>query len=293
MSAQVTGWAGAAGAPQLLAGAAALLIAAAAATAAPALTPAGRWLQRVEQRAIAGRARGGPVEDASRGGGQHVLVAAAGAAAGWLLGGAVGALVVVAALAGSLRLRAQLTAQRRTAALERDVAPLARSMADALRGGRSLRGALLDAAGDRALSGAMRTELARVAARLQHGESTTAGIAQLGAAGGPSLRLLAGAAALHSETGGRLAGELERLAGHAERAARADDERAAATAQARATVRMVGALPLLALAGGELLGGGLIGSIGSSPAGLALLFAGFTLQLAAVLAARAIVGPAR
>lgn len=216
-----------------------------------------------------------------------------GAAAGSLLAGAPGALGGAGVTVAAMRSRGVAAQRRRSRQLERDVPALARSLGDSLRGGHSLRVALVEAASDAALGAAMREHLRPISAGLQHGASLPSALDRLAEGGGALMRLTAGTMALHSQTGGRLVSELQLLAEHADRAARAENDRAAATSQARATVRVVSALPLLALAGAELLGGGLLVSISRSPLALALLAVAFMLEIAAVVVVRAIVGSER
>ena len=120
--------------------------------------------------------------------------------------------------------------------------------------------------------------------------SRSAPLATLADSGGASLRLLCGTVAMHVDAGGALASELDRLATRAEASQRVEEERHAATAQARATVRVVAALPLLAMGGAQLASPGFLGQIVANPLALGLLVLGLLLEVVAVLTARAIVG---
>lgn len=215
------------------------------------------------------------------------------AAIGGLLGYAgAGLLGVPAGVIGGLLVARALRrahARRALRASERAVGSFARSTADAIRGGQSLRGALALSAEDLSVPAALRARLRRSAAAMQRGAPTAHVLEELARGGGPQLTLLVAIVALHAEHGGRLAVALERLAGDADHAATLDDERATATAQARATVRTVAALPLIALVGAQALGGDLLGSVAAHPAALALLLLGLGLELIAVLIAQRLV----
>lgn len=213
----------------------------------------------------------------------------AGAAVGWAVLGSPG--IVLGAILGIGAGRAGAArSQRRAARLrERGVGALARSLSDAVRAGHSVRGALHAAALDQAVPAALRRVVVQGDAALQRGAPLPAALRHLGAQGGPQLVLLCAVVALHAERGGRLPYALDRLAEDADRAVRLDEERAAATAQARATVRTVAALPLLALAGAQLVGGDLLGAVAEHPASLALLITGLALEVAAVVIAQRLV----
>lgn len=229
-------------------------------------------------RALASRARGG-----------RAPVVVAGAAIGWALLGAIGVVAGAGVAIVAVRQLMATGRSRAARARERGVGALARSIADGIRGGRSIRAALQQAATDRSVTGALRTEVGRADAALIRGTTLPAALADLGRAGGPQLTLLAAITALHAERGGALARELDALADDADRAVRLDEERASSTAQARATVRTVAALPIFALAAAQLLGGNLLGSVAGHPAALALLVVGLLLEVVAVLVARSLV----
>lgn len=218
-----------------------------------------------------------------------LVVGVVGALVGWALVGALGlpagAVIAVVGTRAAGRAGHQRAARR----CERGVGALARSLADAIRAGQSVRAALHAAAGDRAVPPALRDAVQRVDAALLRGATLPEALRRLAAGAGPQLTLLCAIVALHAERGGRLPQALDQLAEDADRAVRLDEERAAATAQARATVRTVAALPLLALAGAQLLGGNFLAAVGRKPISLALLLTGLTLEAAAVLIARRLV----
>lgn len=156
-----------------------------------------------------------------------------------------------------------------------------------------MRGAIAQVAADGSIGPALRSDLHLLAGVIERGGAVGDGLVWLGGRGGPGLRVVCGTVAVQRETGGALAGSLDRLARAGDAAARLEHERAAATSQARATVRTVAALPVIALAGAELTSGGLLARVATQPLALALLIAGLVLELAAVFAVRAIVGSSR
>lgn len=222
----------------------------------------------------------------------HVAPVIVGALVGWALLGTAGFAVGAIGSAGTRRLAATRGARRGVRQRERGVGALSRSLADAVRAGHSVRGAIHAAAGDPAVPNPLRHDLVEMDAALLRGAGLPAALQRLGRSGGPQLVLLSAVVALHAERGGRLPHALDRLADESDRAVRLDEERAAATAQARATVRTVAALPLLALAGAQLLGGDLLSAVAAHPASLALLACGLGLELAAVVIAQRLVADA-
>lgn len=222
--------------------------------------------------------------------GRHAAAWLAGLAAGLLVAGLPVAMLAAAAAAGASVLRSRRAAAEARRRHEAAVPALARSLADALRGGSSVRAALGAAAADLAVPAVLRHAVRSEAAALAAGAGLPASLGRLACAGGPSMRLLCGTVALHLHAGGALASQLDRLATGAEAARRVDDDRHAATAQARATVRVVAALPLLAMAAAHVASPEFFGQILGNPVALALLLAGVVLEAVAILAARAIVG---
>lgn len=203
------------------------------------------------------------------------------------------ALVVGPSAVAASMLRGRRARRRQARACELGVPALARVLADALRGGASVRGALVGAAEDRSIGAALRAVLVRHAGALTAGAPLRSALRSLSGEGGPALRLLCGTVALHIDAGGRLSFELERLATAADDARRVEEDRIAATAQARATLRVVAALPLLALVGAQLASPAFLATVAANPIALALLLLGLTLEVVAFLAARAIVGTGR
>jgi tight adherence protein B len=125
---------------------------------------------------------------------------------------------------------------------------MALSIADALGGGHSLRGAITEAA--EGLDGAAGQELGRVAAELAVGARTEDALEGMRArVGSPAMGTIVAATVLQRQAGGDLARLLRQTARAFEDQARVEGEARAATAQARFTGLIVVLLPL----GGALL----------------------------------------
>jgi tight adherence protein B len=192
----------------------------------------------------------------------------AGALAAFLAGAAVaGPLAsVVLAAAGPWTVSRILGARRRRyrRAVDGGVAAMALALADALGGGHSLRGALMEAAGG--VDGAAGYELRRTAGELAAGATTEEALEAMRARV-PSARLEAVVAAclLQRRAGGDLARLLRESARAMEDQARLEDEVRSATAQARFTGLIVVLLPL---------GGGLLAEL-ASPGWFAGLWSSF------------------
>jgi tight adherence protein B len=214
------------------------------------------------------------------------LVSAAGlAAAGWLVGGiALGVLAGVAGPAvaiGALRVRRRAYSR----ALERGAASAARALADALAAGHAVRGAV--AAASEGVPGAAGVELRRTATALAFGVPTEGALEALRRrATTPAWDAIVAGILLQREAGGDLAGLLRDLAEALESAARAERDARAATAQARATARIVLALPIAAAALTELVSPGFAARMLAHPASTALVVLAASLQLVAVVAVR-------
>jgi tight adherence protein B len=198
-------------------------------------------------------------------------------AAGWLLGGPW--LGVPAALAGPVAIVAVVRARRRRWREElRQAAPAcARTMADSLGAGRSIRTAIADAAA--AAEGAAAHELGAAAWALEIGTPTDAALLALRArARSHAWDTVVAAVLLQRDAGGDLAGLLRELAASAEAAVRAERDARAATAQARFTAWLVLAMPLAGAVVAELVAPGVAASLVANPlsaslAALALVFA--------------------
>lgn len=205
-------------------------------------------------------------------------------AAGWLLaGGLVGA---IAAAAGPW-LAGRAVALRRfrwQAELAAAAPVVGRTLADALAGGHSVRGALAEA-GSGAIDGAAGVELAAAARALALGERTEVVLERLRLrASHPSWDALVAAVLLQREAGGDLAGLLRGLAAAQEDAARVEADARGLTAQARFTARLVAGMPLAAAGLAELTSPGYAASLARSPLSLVLAVMALTLVAIALVA---------
>jgi tight adherence protein B len=192
------------------------------------------------------------------------VAAAALLAAGWLVGGV--ALGFVAALAGPAAVVAVTRARRRRwrEELRRSAPACARTIADALGAGRSIRAAITDAAA--AAEGAAAHELGTAARALAVGEPTDAVLVRLRArAGSHAWDTLTAAVLLQRDAGGDLAALLRELAASGEAADRAERDARAATAQARFTAWLVLGLPLAGAVLTELSSPGFATSLLANP----------------------------
>jgi len=215
------------------------------------------------------------------------LLAGALLAGGWLVAGPLPALVLAAGapLAG----RAVLRARRRRwrAELAAGAPVIARALADALSGGHSVRGALVEVARREGVPGAAGAELARVARALAIGERTDGVLEALRArAGAPAYDALVAAILLQREAGGDLAGRLRELAVALEDAARTALDAHAVTAQARFTGTLVAGLPAGAAMLAELAHPGLVAAMLHFGLSAALLVAAALFQVLGLLVVR-------
>jgi tight adherence protein B len=181
--------------------------------------------------------------------------------------------------------------ERYRRAVERSVPEVATAIADAISGGRSLRGALAGASSS--LEGPAATELARLGAELELGASTAEALGAMRARL-RSARVDGLATALLSQqgTGGDLALLLRRLALAAAERDRVEDEARTATTQARFTGLLVVAMPAGATVFAELLEPGFVSRVLGEPASAAMLLAAGALQLAGFTAIRRLGRPA-
>ena len=168
--------------------------------------------------------------------------------------------------------------ERYRRAVERSVPEVATAIADAISGGRSVRGALAGASSS--LEGPAAVELARLAAELELGASTGEALAAMRRRL-RSARVDALVTALLSQqgAGGDLAGLMRRLAAAAADRDRVDDEARTATTQARFTGLLVVALPAGATVFAELLEPGFVSQVLTEPAAAAMLIMAAALQL--------------
>ncbi len=182
---------------------------------------------------------------------------------------------------------AGLTLRRRRArylrGVEAGIGDLALSIADGLAGGRSLRGAIAEAAST--AEGPASAELSRVRADLELGRPTTAALRDL-AARVRSARVDSLCAALLSQrmAGGDLAGLMRNFAAASAEHDRAVADARSATAQARFTGVLVAAMPAGAAVFAELLEPGFVAAMLAQPASALILALAVALQAGGFLA---------
>jgi tight adherence protein B len=210
--------------------------------------------------------------------------AAAFGCAALFLGPLAGVVLALAApLAVSRVLRARRLAYRR--AVERDAPAIALAVADALSGGRSLHGALVDASAT--LGGAGGAELRRVSAELAAGQSTGEALEALRLrCFSPAIDAIVAASLVQHRSGGNLGALLRRLARSFEDQQRLADEVRVATAQARFTGLLVVALPLGGGALAELASPGLVAGLAGSALTAWLVALALGLQIAGAVLIR-------
>jgi tight adherence protein B len=200
----------------------------------------------------------------------------------------------VLALAGPAAAAWALTARRARyrRGVERGVSEIATAVADALAGGRSVRGALAAAAAS--LEGPPGVEMARLRADLDLGSSTSEALAALQRRL-RSPRVDSFVAALLSQQlgGGDLAGLLRRYAAAAAERDRVAADARAATSQARFTGLLVVAMPTGAALFAELIEPGFVGNLLADPVATVLLALAAGLQVAGFAAIRRLsrIGP--
>ena len=218
------------------------------------------------------------------------VAAAALLAAGWLVGGVV--VGVLAALSGPAIVLAITRARRRRwrEELRRAAPGCARTMADALGAGRSIRTAIADAAAG--AEGAAGHELRTAARALALGEPTDTVLVRLQLrARSHEWSTLTAAVLLQRDAGGDLAGLLRELAASGEAAERAERDARAATGQARFTAWLVLGLPVAAAVVTELAAPGFAVSLLANPQSAWFAALAAVLQLAALICIRRLARP--
>ncbi len=175
--------------------------------------------------------------------------------------------------------------ERYRAAVDAGAADMALALADALSGGHSLRGAVMEAAAG--LDGSPGRELRRVAAELALGARTEDALeAMRGRVPSHGLETIVAAAPAQRGAGGDLGGLLRDCARALEAQARLDGEVRAATAQARFTGLIVVLMPVGGALFAELASPGYLREISSSFLTAWLAGIAFAMQLAAAAAIR-------
>jgi tight adherence protein B len=154
-----------------------------------------------------------------------------------------------------------------------------------LAAGHAVRGAV--AVAGEGMAGPAGVELRRTAAALRLGVPTDGALEALRRrAGTPAWDAIVAGILLQREAGGDLAGLLRDLAGALEAAERAERDARAATAQARATGRIVLGLPVAAAALAELAAPGFAGRLLARPGSAALTGLAAALGVLGMLAMR-------
>jgi tight adherence protein B len=205
-------------------------------------------------------------------------------AGGWLLGGPLTGLGMAVAGPWAAVTAVRTRRRRYRSELRRDAPLIARSLADGLAGGHSVRGAVAEAARAGGLTGPAALELSAAARRLELGEPTAAVLEQLRArAGVRAFDTIVAAVLVQARAGGDLARLLRDLAVALEDATRLEGDARAATAQARFTGLLVSVLPLGAAALAELASPGYLASLLAAPLTAWLLGCAAVLQLAALV----------
>lgn len=206
-------------------------------------------------------------------------VVAAGVA-GALLSGPVAAVLLAGAAPAAVKAAARERRRRTRRALAAGVPHAARSLADAFGAGHAITGALGQAAGG--TQGPAGKRLAAAAEAVALGAPVEAALeAMRSDAGEPAWDSLVSAVLLQRAIGGDLPALLRTLAAGAEKSARAEAGARATLAQATATARLIGTLPLGAAILTELVAPGTFAAIASRPAALALLTVSAALGLLA------------
>lgn len=203
-----------------------------------------------------------------------MLLAAGGAV--WLVRQPLAAPVAAAAVLGGALAWIRTADRRYAERIARQLAGVAQHLASGLSAGLSLRQALTRAARDAPEPSA--GELRRVVRELEMGARVEAALEGLAArVGEPSLTVLVTAILVQRRAGGNLARALANLAERLDERVRLDRELRSATAQARLTAWMVGALPFGAGVLTELAAPGTIArTLGQGP-GLVLLLVALVL----------------
>ena len=197
--------------------------------------------------------------------------------------GAVLAVLAPALVGGLLRARRE----RWRDALAGGAPLVARSLADALAGGHSTRGAIAEAARAGGTGRASDAELRAAARALALGAPNEDVLVELRRrAGSPSWEVLVAAVLLQREAGGDLARLLRTIAADLEEARRVQAEARAASAQARFTAWLVAGLPLGAGVLAELGRPGTLAEVLGKPVPATMLVVAVVLEATAALLVR-------
>lgn len=225
--------------------------------------------------------------DESFGGGRVLAgTLCAGAVAGFSLLGLAGVPLGMLAAPAAVRWALGWRRRRHAAQLDAGAAELAQALASSLAAGRSVRGALLTAAG--ATPRPLSDEIERVAIDLTLGRGTEDALAALRWRTGSSrVESLAGAISLHRGSGGDLVRLMRELAEAFRDRDRALRDARSASAQARFTAVVVAAIPLVVAVVLELTSAGAVsGALRLLPTALMLAVSASLMGFGVVLSRR-------
>ena len=202
---------------------------------------------------------------------------------GWFFFGLVGACIGAALAPACANRVIRARRARYRAAVDAGAADIAVTLADALSGGHSLRGAIVSAAGS--VAGSPGNELRRVAGELELGAPTDDALeAMRSRIGSSAIDVIVAGALMQRRAGGDLAQLLRSAARSFEDEARLLGEVRAATAQARFTGTVVVLLPLGGAGLAELASPGFVAGLASSPLSAWLVGMAIAMQVAAAYA---------
>jgi len=176
---------------------------------------------------------------------------------------------------------------RRRGAVTAGASLVGRAIADGLDAGLSVRRAITEAARPAAVDGPAGAELHAVAARLDAGDPLASALdGWRRRTDEPAHATLVAGLLLHGEAGGELAEVLRGQAASLDRARRQAAEAESAIVQARAAARIVGGIPVLAMAAALVLAPSTVQQMTSTPLGAILVVAAVGLQAVALVAVR-------
>jgi tight adherence protein B len=217
-----------------------------------------------------------------------VVAAASLLAGGWIVLGPLPGMVLGASAPAAVGKAIAWRRSRWRRELAAGAGVAARALADALAGGHSVRGAIGEAGSG--LPGAAGEELRDAARALALGERTEHVLERLrGQAGSAAWDAIVAAIALQRTSGGDLARLLRDLALAIDERVRSEADARAATAQARMTAWIVGALPAGAAAIAQLADPSALGTLTATGPSTALACAALVCEVAGVVVVRAIV----
>ena len=236
-------------------------------------------LARVGVVAVPGRAAGRPALDLAR---LARWAPPVGALAGWLIAAVPGAVAGLAAAVAAPRVWERRRAVARAALLEDQLAEAVSSLAAGMRAGLSLTRAIAFAADE--AEEPLAASLASVADRVDLGTPLDVALQEWAHVSGSSdARLLAGVLDLHRRTGGELPAVLDGVASTLRERRAAAREVRALTAQARLSGAILGLLPIGFFLFLSVTSRDDIAAAFHSPAGIAAIALGFTMQGGAFL----------